>query len=197
MDDTHIVDLKVDADFSGVEKSLASMTKLSKTFGSSITGGLKAAVVQGKSFDSILRSIGTNLASSVLEAGLKPLQGLLSQGFSSLFGGLSGILPFAKGGVNAGGGSPVPFAKGGVVATPSFFPAGDRVGVMGEAGAEAIVPLARGADGRLGVRSTGGQNNAPMVQVVINTPDVQSFRRSEGQVTAALTRAVQRGGRNL
>ncbi|MEO0637011.1 MAG: phage tail tape measure protein [Pseudomonadota bacterium] len=197
MDDTHVIDLKIDADLSSVERSLSSMSKLSRTFGSSITNGLKSAVVQGKSFDSVLRSIGINLASNVLQAGLKPLQGLLSQGFSSLLGGFSGFLPFAKGGVLAGGSQPVPFAKGGVVATPSFFPAGGRVGLMGEAGGEAIMPLARGADGRLGVRSGDQSNASHPIQVTINTPDASSFRRSEGQVTAALTRAVQRGNRNL
>lgn len=55
-----------------------------------------------------------------------------------------------------GGGSVLnvmPFAKGGVVATPSYFPLGNTLGVAGERGAEAILPLARGGDGRLGVRA--------------------------------------------
>jgi phage-related minor tail protein len=66
--------------------------------------------------------------------------------------------------------------------------------MAGEAGAEAILPLARGADGRLGVQG-GGQ--ATVVHVNVTTPDADSFRRSEAQVTAMLARAVGRGRRGL
>jgi phage-related minor tail protein len=66
---------------------------------------------------------------------------------------------------------------------------------MGEAGPEAILPLARGADGRLGVASGGG---AGPVHVTMNitTPDVQGFRRSQSQVAAEMGRALARGQRN-
>ena len=66
---------------------------------------------------------------------------------------------------------------------------------MGEAGAEAIMPLTRGADGSLGVRAHG---SARPVHITMNisTPDVDSFRRSQGQVAAQLSRAVARGQRN-
>ncbi len=64
---------------------------------------------------------------------------------------------------------------------------------MGEAGAEAIMPLARGSDGKLGVRGGGGTT----VNVSINATDAASFMRSEAQVSAALARAVARGKRAL
>jgi len=86
------------------------------------------------------------------------------------------------------------FAKGGVVASPTYFPLSGGLGLMGEAGAEAIMPLARGPDGRLGV-SGGG---APVtVNIAIQTPDAQSFRKSEAHVAATLARAVGRGRRGL
>jgi tape measure domain-containing protein len=48
-----------------------------------------------------------------------------------------------------------PFAMGGIVTKPTFFKYADggtfKNGVMGEAGPEAIMPLKRGADGKLGV----------------------------------------------
>ena len=66
---------------------------------------------------------------------------------------------------------------------------------MGEAGSEAVMPLARGPDGRLGVRSAGG--GATSVTVNISATDAESFRRSEAQVSAALARAVARGRRAL
>jgi phage-related minor tail protein len=69
---------------------------------------------------------------------------------------------------------------------------------MGEAGAEAILPLRRGADGRLGVAAGGGGGGAA-VNVVFNVTatDAASFRKSEAQVTGMLARAVARGARSL
>jgi phage-related minor tail protein len=68
------------------------------------------------------------------------------------------------------------------------------MGLMGEAGPEAIMPLARGADGKLGVKARGGGE----VRVVMNiqTPDVEGFRRSQAQIAAQLGRAIGRGNRN-
>ena len=65
---------------------------------------------------------------------------------------------------------------------------------MGEAGPEAIMPLSRGADGRLGVQAAGGRS----VTVVMNiaTPDVQGFQRSQSQIAAQAARALSRGQRN-
>jgi phage-related minor tail protein len=94
-------------------------------------------------------------------------------------------------------GQVVPFADGGVVAAPAYFPLGRGLGLMGERGAEAIMPLARGPDGRLGVRAAGGAERPMSVTVNIATPDADSFRRSEAQVAAALARAVSRGRRGL
>ena len=48
------------------------------------------------------------------------------------------------------------FAYGGVVNRPTLFPFADGIGLMGEAGPEAIVPLKRGRDGKLGVAGGGG-----------------------------------------
>jgi HAMP domain-containing protein len=54
------------------------------------------------------------------------------------------------------GGNVIPFAKGGVVSSPMLFPmSGGQTGLMGEAGPEAIMPLKRGKDGKLGVAAGG------------------------------------------
>ncbi|MEM7295340.1 MAG: phage tail tape measure protein, partial [Pseudomonadota bacterium] len=70
-------------------------------------------------------------------------------------------------------------------------------GLMGEAGPEAIMPLTRGADGKLGVRAQGGRGSAVNITMNISTPDVAGFRRSETQIAAQMSRALQRGNRNL
>ena len=50
----------------------------------------------------------------------------------------------------------VPYAKGGVVNKPTMFKyGGSKLGVMGEAGPEAILPLQRGRGGKLGVQMNG------------------------------------------
>ncbi|WP_342633529.1 phage tail tape measure protein [Microvirga subterranea] len=113
--------------------------------------------------------------------------------FGSLFGG--GAAALAKGGVLSRG-MVMPFAQGGVVGAPTYFPLGRGLGLMGERGAEAVMPLARGPDGRLGVRSGGG-GRPTSVTVNVTTPDADSFRRSEAQVSAALARAVARGQRGM
>src|SRR3954454_10626988 len=90
-----------------------------------------------------------------------------------------------------------PFAAGGVIGTPTYFPltAGGVV-LAGEAGPEAIVPLTRGTDGRLGVAMNGG--GAPAnVTINIATPDADSFRRSGTYLTGQIARAVTRGQRSL
>lgn len=84
-------------------------------------------------------------------------------GLGGLLGGLLGLFGFAQGGAFAGG-SVIPFAAGGVVASPTTFAmSGGRTGLMGEAGPEAIMPLARGRDGRLGVRMQGPMGGATSV----------------------------------
>jgi len=177
------------ADTAPFETALEDLKTLSQSFGTQLTGALKSAAVSGKSLEDVLRRIALNLAGMALEQGLRPLQGLSSALFSGLLGGLGSILPFAKGGI-------VPFASGGVVSAPTYFPLGSNVGVMGESGAEAILPLQRAPDGRLGVAAAGG---AGATQIVFNvtTPDAASFRKSEAQIAGMLARAVSRGARTL
>ncbi len=160
-----------------------------------LRGALRGAVVQGDSLSESLRRLATTMVNTAFSDAVRPVTdqvgGLLAQGVGALVGG---ILPFAKGGSFAQG-RVMPFASGGVVSGPvSFAMRGGRTGLMGEAGPEAILPLSRGTDGRLGVRAQGGG----MVNVVINvnTPDIEGFRRSQGQIAAQIGRVIGRGARN-
>ena len=66
---------------------------------------------------------------------------------------------------------------------------------MGEAGPEAIMPLSRGPDGKLGIQAAG--TGRPVTVVMnIQTPDVQGFQRSQSQIAAQAARALSRGQRN-
>ena len=80
--------------------------------------------------------------------------------------------------------------------SPIAFPLkGGATGIAGERGAEAIMPLSRGPDGRLGVKSDGGGRNIS-VTFNVSTPDAESFRRTETQLAAMLGRVVASGQRN-
>jgi phage-related minor tail protein len=66
-------------------------------------------------------------------------------------------IPFADGGAFSGGSQIEAYANGGVVGSPTTFPmTGGKTGLMGEAGPEAIMPLKRGSNGKLGVQMEGG-----------------------------------------
>lgn len=190
-DETFLV--AVEADTSGFERALADLASKADAFGAALTGALKNAATGGRSLDGVLRQLGQRISSIALNAALKPLEnavgGLLTQALSGL-GGLFGGGQAAR---------VAPFAKGGIVASPSYFPSGRQIGLMGEAGAEAILPLKRGADGTLGVSlgEGGGGRGAPSIVFNVTTSDAASFRRSEAQIQAMLARAAQRGRRGL
>ena len=109
----------------------------------------------------------------------------------------------ANGGAFSGG-NVIPFASGGVVGSPTNFAmSGGRTGLMGEAGPEAIMPLKRGADGKLGVATSGGSQSITVVQNINVSTGVQQTVRAEimgmmPQIAAASKSAVldakRRGG---
>ncbi len=154
--------------------------------GKTLQLGFGSAAASGRSFNDVLSTIAQSLARMALREGTKALaQGLVS--------GLSGTLS----GAFSGAGTIAPFAQGGVIASPTYFAASGAMGLMGERGAEAIMPLGRGPDGRLGVVAQGAGARPVSVTVNIAAQDVDSFRNSEAQIAGALARAVARGQRNL
>ncbi|MEL7150249.1 MAG: phage tail tape measure protein [Pseudomonadota bacterium] len=158
-----------------------------------LSRGLRSAfdglVFDGMRASDALEAVARSVVNTAYSAAIRPvaqqLGGMIASGISGFFAdGAS----FAQGRV-------MPFASGGVVSGPTYFPMRNGVGLMGEAGPEAIMPLTRGADGRLGVRSEGGGRP---VQIVMNisTPDAASFQRSQSQIAAQMNRALSRSHRN-
>jgi hypothetical protein len=83
--------------------------------------------------------------------------------------GITSFLGFADGGTFSGGSQIQAYANGGVVGGPTTFPmAGGKTGLMGEAGPEAIMPLKRGANGKLGVQMEGGGGDTIVVNQSFN-----------------------------
>ena len=169
---------------------------MSRSVSSSLRRAFDSVLFDGKKLSDALSGIGQSIAGSVLNQAMAPVQNavgsMVGNGIQSIIGGM---LPFASGGVVSSGRVSA-FARGGIVDGPTHFPMRGGVGLMGEAGPEAIVPLARGADGKLGIRS-GGSGGSVHVTMNISTPDAAGFRRSQTQVAAEMSRAIQRGRRNL
>jgi len=165
------------------------------SFSRAMTNAFAVSVTGGKQFDTVLKSLALRLSSLSLNLALKPVQNAIAGGIESLFSGLTGT-GAASTAVAAASGAVKPFASGGVIGTPTYFPLMQGgVGLAGEAGPEAIMPLRRGPDGRLGVAGAGGGVNHITVQIA--TPDPGSFRRSESYITGQIARAVARGQRSL
>jgi phage-related minor tail protein len=163
-------------------------------FARAMTRAFSSSVTGGKQFDDILKSLTLRMSDMAVRMAFRPLEQSIARGlsgmFSGLFGGGGSSTPAA-----AALGAIKPFATGGVIGTPSYFPMmNGGVGLAGEAGPEAIMPLSRGPDGRLGVSNGGGGSN---VTIQIATQDIESFRRSEGYIAGQIARAVARGQRNL
>jgi phage-related minor tail protein len=163
-------------------------------FAKAISKAFADATAGGKQFDDVLKQLALRLSSMAVTQASRPLAKDLAGGLGKVFENLFG------------GGEPsetmrmraiTPFAAGGVIGAPTYFPlSSGGLGLAGEAGPEAIVPLARGSDGRLGVAMSGA-GQPPNVTVQIATPDAQSFRRSEAYITGQIARAVARGQRGF
>lgn len=169
------------------------------TLSSSIGRGLRRAfdglIFDGMKLSEALSEVAQTISASAYSIALRPVQNALGSAIAEGVNGLlSGLLPFANGAAFSQG-RVMPFAKGGVVSSPVSFPMRGGAGLMGEAGPEAILPLARGADGRLGVQAGGGGRTVTVVMNV-TTPDVAGFARSQSQIAAQINRALARGSRN-
>lgn len=179
-EDFHKLTLETEA----LRQQMTSLNSLADSFGSKIVNAFAKGIIHGGKLSDILKGLALSLSQTALSQGLKPLGDLIG-------GALSGATLNVRGNVYSQG-RIMPFADGGIVNSPTLFPMQGGAGLMGEAEPEAIMPLARGADGKLGVRG-GGVN----VTVNIATPDAQSFRHSQSQIAALMARAVSRGHRNL
>ncbi len=183
---------RISAAFEETGKDVATLER-------GMSGGLRKAfdgvVLDGMNLSDALDVLKNSMIRTAYSAAIKPVTdhfgGMLANGVGSL---VQGLLPFADGG-SFSQGRVMPFASGGVISGPTAFPMRGGTGLMGEAGPEAIMPLARGPDGKLGVRNSGG-GRAVNVVMNITTPDVQGFRRSQGQIAAQMSRALGRGNRN-
>ncbi|WP_172295817.1 phage tail tape measure protein [Pseudoruegeria sp. HB172150] len=188
-----------DGELRSMGSTIADTGREVRVLSGGISRGLRNAfdglIFDGMKLSDALRGVAQSMVDAAYSAAIRPVTshfgGMLARGVESIVQG--GSL-FEKGGAFTQG-RVVPFANGGVVSGPVSFPMRGGMGLMGEAGPEAILPLARGADGRLGVRSDAGGRPVSVV-MNIQTPDAESFRRSQSQIAAQMGRVLARGQRN-
>ncbi len=187
-----------DAELRSMQMALGETTRdlgnLERGFSSGLRKAFDGLVFDGQKLTDALHTVAESMIDTAYSAAVNPvtqhLGGLLSEGINTA---VSGLMPYANGAPFSQG-KVMPFARGGVVSQATTFPMRGGTGLMGEAGPEAIMPLARGPDGKLGVRGAGG--GSVNVTMNISTPDAQSFQRSQAQIAAQMARVLGRGQRN-
>jgi hypothetical protein len=146
------------------ERSREIAQNLAQDITGPIKDALKSSEFTWETFAGAISRSAQNLATRLIDLAFTPIENALISAFSGGggAGGASGgggffasLFGFARGGAFSGGQELTAFARGGVVNRPTVFPFAKGVGLMGEAGPEAILPLRRGPGGRLGVEMNG------------------------------------------
>ena len=193
-----------------------SWKNISNTISSQLSYALTTPLQEGENAFERLGNVALNVISQIAQAWLSnSLNNLFSGsggggkssagGLLGTIGGLAGSffgpIGSAVGGFfgntigklfNANGNAFVnghlqPFANGGVVSSPTMFPiSGNRTGIMGEKGAEAIMPLKRTPNGQLGVQA----QTSPATVNVYNQSDsrIETVQRPNGDTDIFIRR---------
>lgn len=194
--------------FKGIEDSIVSLATTGTAnfaqFATSLLNDMARIIIQQLVVKQLAQAIGSLFGMPSAGGGGLGNYGVdLGLGFNQLpsfpmgsalpsFAGFAGM---AKGGVLGANGI-VPYAKGGVVTRPMLFPFANGgaigTGLMGEAGPEAIMPLQRGPNGKLGVMSTGGGTTNVVVNVdATGGSSVQGDDDKANQLGKVISAAVQ------
>jgi TP901 family phage tail tape measure protein len=179
------------------------------------TSGMAAMIDGTKSAQEVFAEFLNTIANALMQTAAKMIAQYIAIGIARMFAGMGGgpgsFAPSgplaAVGNVNTdvssffslnangnafGANGIIPFAKGGIVNSPTVFPFAKGIGLMGEAGPEAILPLKRGADGSLGVMASGGGGD---VNVVVNVDakgsSVEGDEQGANQLGRVISAAVQ------
>jgi tape measure domain-containing protein len=178
------------------------------------TSGIAAMIDGTKSAEQVFVEFLSSIADALIDTAKQMIAQYIAIGIARMFAGMGGSGNFAPSGplaavgnVNTdvsgffapsangnafGANGIIPFAKGGIVNSPTLFPFAKGVGLMGEAGPEAILPLSRGPGGKLGVMASGGGGD---VNVVVNVDakgsSVEGDEQGANQLGRVISAAVQ------
>ncbi|HZW25167.1 MAG TPA: tape measure protein [Gallionella sp.] len=180
-----------------VTEAAKKQKSVAEELGLTFSSAFEDAIVKGGELSDVLQGLAQDIVRIVVRKSItEPLGAAISDFAKTLFNANGNA--FGPSGV-------IPFARGGVVDSPTFFKFASggsfSNGVMGEAGPEAILPLKRGAGGRLGVVAEGGAATQINVQIINNTQSQVSTARNDSgdlvvlidQIDAALGDRVSAG----
>ena len=179
------------------------------------TSGIAAMIDGTKSAEQVFVEFLSSIADALIDTAKQMIAQYIAIGIARMFAGVGapgGFAPSgplaAVGNVNSdvsgffspsangnafGANGIIPFAKGGIVNSPTLFPFAKGIGLMGEAGPEAIMPLSRGPGGKLGVMASGGGGGD--VNVVVNVDakgsSVEGNEQGANQLGRVISAAVQ------
>jgi TP901 family phage tail tape measure protein len=178
------------------------------------TSGMAAMIDGTKSAQEVFADFLNTIANALMQTAAKMIAQYIALGIARIFAmgspagsfapsgplaavgnvntDVSSFFSFNANGNAFGANGIIPFAKGGIVNSPTVFPFAKGIGLMGEAGPEAILPLKRGADGSLGVMASGGGGD---VNVVVNVDakgsSVEGDEQGANQLGRVISAAVQ------
>jgi hypothetical protein len=168
-----------------IPQQVESLKKLSDELGFSFSSAFEDAILKGAKFSDVLRGLAQDVLRILTRQFVtKPLADGIGSFIGSIFGSAKGNVFSGAPGLSAYSGT--------VVSSPTLFPFARGIGLMGEAGPEAILPLKRGAGGVLGVRATSA---APTITIVNQgTPQrvVSQQRLSDGEYALIVQDATER-----
>jgi lambda family phage tail tape measure protein len=190
--------------FANMAQGAMNMNKLGgqlvTTFNTGLTDALMKAAQGGKdAFKELIASMGELIAKQLLGVAIIEAEAAVLKAYGvdpNVIATLMGTKPVASANGNAfAGGTLTAFAVGGVVGGPTMF----NMGLMGEAGPEAIMPLQRDSSGKLGVAASGSSNSpsevhyhAPSITIQSNQDphEIGKQVRKQLKLHEALTKSV-------
>jgi hypothetical protein len=196
------------------EKKTEDVDRMGAQMGMSFSSAFEDAILKGSRFSDVLKAIEQDIARIIIRqtvtapagkaigdaitSGMTSVTGSFGSMFSSgqgvqVYSSASSVGPFlpSANGNAFWGGNVIPFANGGVVSSPTMFPMARGMGLMGEAGPEAIMPLQRGADGKLGVRAGGGGQGGVVIHQTITIDARGADPAVDQKIRAAITIATK------
>lgn len=165
--------------------SFSEMSKAIESWGNKAADTFADFVVDGKaSFTDLVNSFLKDIVRIQAKKFIDPITTQAGDWLAGAIGGAFGTgsgsgVALAAGGVMSGAG--ISAFSGSVVSRPTLFPFANGIGLMGEAGAEAILPLRRGANGKLGVQAGGSGVTVNIIEDSSRGGQVQARRGENGQ----------------
>lgn len=187
---------------SAIENVTDKNKRLAKDLGMTFKSAFEDAIVGGKKFKDVLASLAQDIERLLARRFItEPLMAGMDSIISSLGANFGSFLASANGNVFDGPGISAYSNK--VISRPTLFPFAKGVGLMGEAGEEAVMPLSRDSGGRLGVKAVGGGANVTVNIIgAPSQPKVETKQNADGgltmdvifeQVEGFIGRNIQRG----